>query len=185
MAYETSIRRGYFIFFAVIIVLAIIELSISAWLTARYESHHNYLSIAERDRVHFLLFCSIWTTLLSPVFPILLFIGSLEILLSFAAHVIFLSLSWVLWLSGAAAITDSLRGGLDCKYVAAAYIQSRWHSYRTQSLPFVYCTQLNALEAFAWIEWVVLTVGFIFILVVTVRALQRGEGWFGLPVSTL
>jgi len=167
MAYETSIRRGYFIFFAVIIVLAIIELSISAWLTARYESHHNYLSIAERDRVHFLLFCSIWTTLLSPVFPILLFIGSLEILLSFAAHVIFLSLSWVLWLSGAAAITDSLRGGLDC------------------NLPFVYCSQLNALEAFAWIEWVVLTVGFIFILVVTVRALQRGEGWFGLPVSTL
>jgi len=166
MAYETSIRRGYFVFFAVIIVLAIIELSIAAWLTARYASHHNYLSIAERDRVHFLLFCSIWTTLLSPVFPTLLLLGSLEILLSFAAHVIFLSLSWVLWLSGAAAITDSLRGGLDC------------------NLPFVYCSQLNALEAFAWIEWVVLTVGFTFILVVTVRALQRGEGWFGLPVSS-
>jgi len=159
MAYDSLLRRAYFIFFGILVIFAVIELSISAWLTARYDSHHNYLSITERDRVRFLLFCSTWTTLLSPIFPVLLLLESAELLTGIAAHVIFLFLSWVFWLSGAAAITESLGGGLDCH------------------LGFVYCSQLNALEAFAWIEWVVLTVGFIYVLVVAVRVIQRGEGY--------
>jgi len=159
MAYDSLLRRAYFIFFGILVIFAVIELSISAWLTARYDSHHNYLSITERDRVRFLLFCSTWTTLLSPIFPVLLLFESAELLTGIAAHVIFLFLSWVFWLSGAAAITESLGGGLDCH------------------LGFVYCSQLNALEAFAWIEWVVLTVGFIYVLVVAVRVIQRGEGY--------
>ncbi|KAI0005560.1 hypothetical protein BJV74DRAFT_762072, partial [Russula compacta] len=135
------------------------QLSISAWLSARYNTHHNYLSTTERDRVHFLLFCSIWTTVLSPIFPTLLLLESANILTGIAAHVIFLFLSWVFWLSGAAAITDSLGGGLDC------------------NLHYVYCGQLNALEAFAWMEWVLLMVGFIYALVVAVRAVRGGEGY--------
>ena len=63
-----------------------LQLSISAWLTARYGS--NYPFTAERDRVHFLLFCSIWTTLLSPIFPTLLLLGLAELLTSIAAHTI-------------------------------------------------------------------------------------------------
>jgi len=161
MAYDSLLRRGYFIFFGAIVVIAIIELAISAWLTGRYGTRHNFLSTTERDRVHFLLFCSIWTTVLSPIFPVLLAQESAELVTGIAAHVIFLFLSWVFWLAGAAAITDSLRGGLDC------------------SRGFIYCSQLNALEAFAWLEWVVLTAGFIYILVIAVRAKQRGEGYNG------
>jgi len=159
MAYDSVLRRGYFIFFVVIVVIAIIELAISAWLTARYASRHDFLSTTERDRVHFLLFCSIWTTVLSPIFPILSTQELAPFVTGIAAHVIFLFLSWVFWLSGAAAITASLGGGLDCNF------------------HFIFCGQLNALEAFAWLEWVVLTVGFIYILVIAVRAKQRGEGY--------
>jgi len=161
MAYDSLLRRGYFIFFGVIVVIAVIELAISAWLTARYGSHRNFLSITERDRVHFLLFCSIWTTVLSPIFPVLLVQELALLTTGIAAHAIFLFLSWVFWLSGAAALTASLGGGLDCNF------------------GFIYCSQLNALEAFAWLECVVLTVGFIYVLVIAVRAQQRGEGYNG------
>ncbi|KAH9176851.1 hypothetical protein EDB89DRAFT_1936840 [Lactarius sanguifluus] len=161
MSYSSYLKPGYFIFFVVILVIAIIELSISAWLTSRYNSRHDFLSTTERDRVRFLLFCSVWTTVLSPIFPVLLLLGSLEILASVAAHLVFLFVSWVFWLSGAAAITQSLGGGLDC------------------DLHLVYCGQLNALEAFAWIEWVFLTLGFVFVIVVAVRAGQRGQGYRG------
>jgi len=161
MAYDSLVRRGYFVFFTILVVFAIIELSISAWLTARYHSRHNYLSITERDRVRFLLFCSIWTTFLSPIFPTLLLLDTVQVISGIAAHAIFLFLSWVFWLSGAAAITQSFGGGLDCK------------------LRFVYCGQLNALEAFAWIEWSVLTVGLIYVVVIAVRSVRSGGGYHG------
>ncbi len=136
----------------------LLQLSISAWLTARYDSHHNYLSIAERDRVRFLLFCSTWTTLLSPIFPVLLLLESAKILTGIAAHVILcatsiinlrfvsllietsrsLFLSWVFWLSGAAAITESLGGGLDCQYVASSVYLSSIGTHVTEvSVSFI------------------------------------------------
>jgi len=160
MSYSSFLKPGYYIFFVLIIFIAIIELAISAWLTSRYNSRHNFLSTTERDRVRFLLFCSIWTTFLSPIFPVVLSSESLEVLSSVAAHLVFLFLSWVFWLSGAAAITQSLSGGFNC---------SHHH--------FVYCGQLNALEAFAWIEWVLLTFAFVFVIVLAVRAGQRGQGY--------
>jgi len=161
MAYETVLRRSYFAFFVVVVIIAIIELSISAWLTARYNDHHNFLSTSERDRVRFLLFCSVWSTFLSPILPVLVLLEWAQFMAGLAAHVIFIFLSWVFWLSGAAAITESLGGGLNCDH------------------GFIYCGQLNALEAFAWIEWVVLTVGIVYVFVIAVRANQRGEGYNG------
>jgi len=116
MAYDSLLRRSYFIFFGVIVVIAVIELAISAWLTARYASRHNFLSTTERDRVHFLLFCSVWSTVLSPIFPVLLTQELALFVTGIAAHTIFVFISWVFWLSGAAAITASLGGGLDCNF---------------------------------------------------------------------
>jgi hypothetical protein len=119
----------------------LLQLSISAWLTSRYNDHHNFLSTSERDRVRFLLFCSVWSTFLSPILPVLVLLEWAQFMAGLAAHVIlcaiFISLrsvlpsilisgsiflSWVFWLSGAAAITESLGGGLNCEYVARTYI---------------------------------------------------------------
>ena len=66
----------------------VLQLAISAWLTARYNTRHDFLSTTERDRVRFLLFCSIWTTFLSPIFPVVLSLESLEVVSSVAAHLI-------------------------------------------------------------------------------------------------
>ena len=66
----------------------LLQLAISAWLTARYGSHRNFLSTTERDRVHFLLFCSIWTTVLSPIFPVLLTQELALLATGITAHVI-------------------------------------------------------------------------------------------------
>jgi hypothetical protein len=65
-----------------------LQLAISAWLTSRYASHRNFLSTTERDRVHFLLFCSIWTTVLSPIFPVLLIQDLALLATGIAAHAI-------------------------------------------------------------------------------------------------
>jgi len=153
---DSALRRGYFIFFVVLVVFAIIVLSISAWLTAQYAS--NYPFTTERDRVHFLLFCSVWTTVLSPIFPTLLLLEFAEVLTSIAAHVVFLFLSWVFWLSGAAAFTASIDTAPTCHI-------------------FLFCSHTSALEAFAWMEWIVLTVGFTCIIIFALRAVQRGQGF--------
>lgn len=50
-----------------------------------------------------------------------------------------LFLMWILWLAAAAAITQILGGALNC------YIQTY----------VVYCSQLNALQGFAWLIWCV------------------------------
>lgn len=54
-----------------------------------------------------------------------------------SSHFHSLGFTWIMWTAAAAAITEMLGGGLNCK------LQDT----------FVYCNQLNALEAFAWVEW--------------------------------
>lgn len=47
------------------------QLAIAAWLTSRFNAHHNYLSVTVRDRTRFLLFTSAWTIVFSFLFMIL------------------------------------------------------------------------------------------------------------------
>ena len=63
-------------------------------------------------------------------------------------------LTWVFWLAGAAAITDTLGGGLNCGCVVFAIFPHVRRSNRdmTSRDAVTYCGQLNALEAFAWVE---------------------------------
>lgn len=65
------------------------QLALSAWLTSRYNMNHDYLNISERDRVRYVLFCSIWTVVFSFFFFIL-FIHSAtgSVLTSVAAHLL-------------------------------------------------------------------------------------------------
>jgi hypothetical protein len=66
--------------------------------------------------------------------------------------------SWVFWLSGVAALTAALGGGQRCS-----------HSSLT------YCSQLVAAEAFGWIEVILISVVFVFVLVIGSAALRRGD----------
>jgi hypothetical protein len=58
-----------------------------------------------------------------------------------------LFITWIFWTAGVASITTSLGGGINCA---------------NNSRKIVYCDQLNAAEAFAWIEWYVIALYFEF-----------------------
>ncbi|KAI0321271.1 hypothetical protein OF83DRAFT_1100554 [Amylostereum chailletii] len=158
MAFDNHVRRGHPVTFALLLIIAIIELAISAFLTARFNQYHNFLSTGVRDRVRFLLFTSIWTIVFAPFFMGMFFAAPGSIFASVASHGIFLFITWVFWLAGAAALTDSYGGRLDCDF------------------NFVYCGQQNALEAFAWIEWVLLTFAFFFVVFMGARSVRAGDG---------
>ncbi|KAG2141024.1 hypothetical protein DEU56DRAFT_911514 [Suillus clintonianus] len=163
MAFDTHMRRGHPIVFSMIIFFSIIELAISAWLTSQFNAHHNYFSLAERDRTRFLLFASIWTIVFSAAYMFFFFSIPDNVLSSVASHVVFLCLTWIFWTAGAASITAALGGGLNCN---------------TQSV-FVYCGQLNALEGFAWVIWVLVTFAIFVVLIRAIRSARRGDGMRG------
>ncbi|KAJ3485233.1 hypothetical protein NLI96_g5106 [Meripilus lineatus] len=166
--FDTATRRGHPITFGLIIVFATIELAISAWLVAKYEAHNNYPSIGVRDRTRFLLFTSSWTIFFS-MFYLILFLHSAStgsIMTSVASHLLFLVPTWIFWVSGAAAITAALGGGLDCG-----------------TTDDVYCGQLNALEGFAWINWILVTFAFIVVIIRGISASRRGDGMRGQLVA--
>ncbi|KAK7695203.1 hypothetical protein QCA50_002393 [Cerrena zonata] len=71
MTFENHLRRGHPITFGLIILFGIIEIAISAWLTSRFNAHHNYISTGVRDRTRFLLFTSLWTVVFSVLYTLL------------------------------------------------------------------------------------------------------------------
>ncbi|KAG9313856.1 hypothetical protein JVU11DRAFT_4623 [Chiua virens] len=162
MAFEDWIRQGHPILFGVLIVLSFIELSISAFLAAKFNRHHNYFSIDERDRTSFLLFTSIWTIVLSGLYMTFFFVFPDSVFNSVGSHICFLLVTWIFWTSGAAAITAALGGGLNCSNTV-----------------IVYCGQLNALEAFAWIIWITVTFAIIVAAARGIIAARRGDGLKG------
>ncbi|KNZ72997.1 hypothetical protein J132_01510 [Termitomyces sp. J132] len=137
---------------------------ISAWLVSRYNAHHNFNSLSMRDRVRYTLFASLWT-IVGSIFFILLFLHSAtgSVMTSVAAHLIFLVLTWIIWVAAAASVTAMIGGGLNCS---------------TQNT-FVYCGQLNALEAFSWIIWILVTFALIVVIIRGIAAARRGDGYRG------
>ncbi|PIL31216.1 hypothetical protein GSI_05914 [Ganoderma sinense ZZ0214-1] len=157
--WDKWVRRGHPIVFLCLIIFSIIETSISAWLTSRYDTRHDFLSTSVRDKVEFLLFASVWTLFFSLIyFCLFLYSPETGFMTSVLSHGIFIFLTWVFWLSGAAALSAALGGRLNCSH------------------HFVYCGQLNALEAFAWILWVISTFALVVVFLRGIAASRRGEG---------
>ncbi|KAJ3854018.1 hypothetical protein EV368DRAFT_37631 [Lentinula lateritia] len=168
MAFESHIRRGHPIIFSLLALFGIIELALSAWLTARFDRFQDYSDISERDRVRFTLFASIWTVVSSVLFGVLFTVHSeASAVTNIISHVVWSVLSWIIWTAAAAAVTEMLGGGLNCNDVTG----------------FNYCGQLNALEAFAWIEWILTTFAVIVVLICAITAAKRGDGYRGGLVS--
>ncbi|KAJ7215312.1 hypothetical protein B0H12DRAFT_1205670 [Mycena haematopus] len=164
MGMDTHVRRGHPITFGLIIFFGIIELALSAWLTSKFNMLHNQRSLTERDRVRFTLFTSTWTILFSGIL-LVLFWHSTDgsVLTSVLSHLIVLSFSWIMWTAVVSSVTSMLGGGLSCNHQNT----------------YVYCNQLNALEGFAWVEWVLVTFAIIVVIVRGISAARRGDGYRG------
>ena len=168
MGLDIHIRRGHPITFGLLVFFGIIEGSIATWLTHQYNKHHNYLNVGVRDRTRLILVASWWTVLFSAILLGLFMRSATSALTSVLVHLIFRGITWILWTAGAAAITASLGGGINCSTV-----QER----------ITYCNQLNALEGFAWVEWVLTTFAIFVVIFCAVRSARRGEGTKGPLVS--
>ncbi|KAG8683747.1 hypothetical protein FRC09_015876 [Ceratobasidium sp. 395] len=162
MGLDTHVRRGHPITFGLLIFFGIIEGAIATWLTTRFNQHHNYLNTSVRDRVRLLTFTSWWTVLFCAIL-LAIFMRSPtgSIATSVLAHLVFLGITWVLWTAGAASITAALGGGINCSRVQEQV---------------VYCNQLNALEGFAWVEWILTTFAIFVVIICAVRSMRRGDG---------
>jgi len=163
------VRRGHPAIFGLLIFFGVIEVSISAWLTAKYGKHHNATRSSQVIRTHFILFASCWTVVMSAIYlgVFQVFWSSGFLFTSVASHFIYLFFTWILWIAGAAAITQTLGGGLNCA---------------TQDT-FVYCTQLNAMLGFAWVEAILVTIAIIIVLLLGIASARRGDGYQGQLVS--
>ncbi|KAF9785753.1 hypothetical protein BJ322DRAFT_1056193 [Thelephora terrestris] len=162
MQINNHVKRGHPITFGLLIFFSIIELAISAWLVSMFNKHHNELSGGVSDRTRYLLFTSIWTVCGSFVLMLLFLVfANAGIFTSVVVHLVYLALTWIFWTAGAAAITAALGGGLDC------------------NLGYIYCAQLNALEGFAWICWILTTFAIVVVMFRSVSSHKRGDGWTG------
>ncbi|KAF8517666.1 hypothetical protein JB92DRAFT_2809819 [Gautieria morchelliformis] len=161
MSMDSHIRRGHPILFGLLLLLAIVEGCISAWLTSKYETNAGAAFSSLRSRTHLLLFTSWWTALGSALFILFFLFAAGGVLTSVASHGIFLAITWVFWLAGAIAITASLDGGINCS---------------NDRRNVIYCNQLNALLGFAWASWIITTILLFAVLLRGILSLRRGEG---------
>ncbi|KAF8520432.1 hypothetical protein BU17DRAFT_46650, partial [Hysterangium stoloniferum] len=148
------------VLFGFLILFAIVEGCISSWLAARYSSVPSRAWSALRQRTYFLVFVSWWTVLGATIY-MLLFLHSPNngsVMTSVASHGIFLSLTWILWLSGAIAITVTLGGGHNC---SSTHLKACW---------------LLDFHCFAWACWIITTILLLVVIWRGISRLRRGDG---------
>ncbi|KAL7423174.1 hypothetical protein Q5752_002474 [Cryptotrichosporon argae] len=152
------VERGHPIIFALLCVFAIIEGCITAWLVAKFNDNNSYPSNSYRDRLKFLVFTSWWTVVFTALYIAAFLLAATSFVASLASHTIWLFITWVFWLAAAASITAALGGGKRCGHA-----------------DLLYCNHLVAAEAFAWIEFILISLAFIVVAWLAYTALRRGD----------
>jgi len=157
---ESYQGKSHSVFFGYITILAIAELSISALVVARFNSHHNYDSISERDRIRYVLLASCWTVFFCSTYIILVRRdGTRSFMTSASSHGTLFISTWFIWAAAAIAITELLARGLHC-------------SVPTKS---AYCPEIIALQSIAWIILTGVTSTIIFIMYYAIRYGVRSQ----------
>ncbi|TIA88146.1 hypothetical protein E3P99_02770 [Wallemia hederae] len=156
MTTESAIKKGHPIFMGTLILFGIVLMSISAFLIDRYNSDDSFPAEGVSNTVKYLLFASLWTIVTAALYLagfLAVPLGSGGVLLSVASHLVWVILSFCIWLAGAAAITAELGGGLSCRFA-----------------DYTYCHHLNAVLGLTWIETVLVFLALIVIIVISVRS---------------
>ncbi|WVN89211.1 uncharacterized protein L203_104429 [Cryptococcus depauperatus CBS 7841] len=133
---------------------------VSRWvdgLSPELTGHDTYPSHSYRDRLKFLVFTSWWTVFFTAGYLAAFVVAFSSLIASIASHVAFLTITWLFWLAAAASYTAAL-GGQRCSGSTLSY-----------------CSHHLAAEAFAWIEWILMTIALVFILLIAGGAIRRGD----------
>lgn len=107
---------------------------------ADFNSNNNSQSSSITGSVRFLTFTGWWTFLFSIAYLALFLTGIGGVLTSIASHGAWLFLTWLFFMAGAGALTASMGGGQNCS-----------------TTDLLYCPSMEALMAFSWMCWILLT----------------------------
>ncbi|KAN0061788.1 hypothetical protein ACQY0O_005781 [Thecaphora frezii] len=154
---SAAIRRGHPITFILFTALSFITAVIASTLVSDYNNNHNAPSSGVNGAVRFLVFCGWWGFLFGILFTVLFLTGKGGIITSIAGHGIWIFLTWLFFVAGAGALTNNVNGSCDDWFF------------------FPYCNSVKALEAFAWMSWIVLTLMLIVIGIVGAGSFRGGK----------
>jgi len=128
-----------------IVFSSLAEVSVASWLALQYRFHHNYPNLQTRNGTRFLLFSSCWTTATAAVYTLLFLhpVWSKHPVASIGAQAIWIIVTWIFWIVGAALINTG---------VPSLLVKGR-------CVGMVYCAQLSSLFGLAVVESLTLTAG--------------------------
>ncbi|OAV95342.1 hypothetical protein PTTG_03609 [Puccinia triticina 1-1 BBBD Race 1] len=158
------------ILFSLALLFSVIQFIITAVLVHDYDDH-GYPSGSHRDRLRFLLFTSCWSLLFLPIylFANLRLLG--HVLSSVASNLGFIALTWLFWLCAAASWTDVLGGTVQCGDL--------FLNNQVIDISVPYCGASRAVQAFAWMLWLLFSAALIYITTVAFRAKSHSSGLTG------
>ncbi|WFD00974.1 hypothetical protein MYAM1_003733 [Malassezia yamatoensis] len=157
---SSAVRRGHPIAFGVFAFLALIVAIIASAVVADFNSNGQPARKLARDSTRFLVFAGWWGFLFSLVYIGLFLSGIGGFLSSIASHAVFIFITWVFWLAGAAALSSAVSNA-DCS---------------TSTSGLRDCSALRAICAFSWIGWLELTCMLGVICYLAYKAFSGGRG---------
>ncbi|KAF8808436.1 hypothetical protein BYT27DRAFT_7164149 [Phlegmacium glaucopus] len=129
------------------------EVAIASWLTLQYRFNQNYPNIQVQTGAQLLLFVSCWTALTAGAYSLIFLhlAWSKHPIASIGAQVIWIFVTWLIWIVGAGILNAA----------ASSFLL---HGGRCGSDGVVYCGQIRALFGVAVVESLMLTAGMLAML---------------------
>lgn len=109
MALDDLVRRGHPVLFGVQLFVTFLELIFTGLVVSHFNDGQSPSS-SWTSKARFLLFVSIWSFVLLAVYLVGTLLAAANFLFSIASHTVFLAITWVFWLAGAAAYSAALDG---------------------------------------------------------------------------
>jgi len=136
--------------YAFLVFGSLAETAVAAWLLLQYRFNNNYPSVATRTGIRFILFCACWTVMTAGAYTLLFLhpVWSKHAISSIGAQAIWIFMTWLFWIFGAAIVNSDLPGLL-----ATGLCDG-----------LVYCGQIQALFALAVLEILTLTMGMVTVM---------------------
>lgn len=153
------LRRTLPIFLGVTLLFALIEGCITAFLVSRNDRDNSWQSNALCDSTKFLLFTSWWTFVFNIAYLMFNYAAMNSWFSSVLSNLIYVSLTWIFWLCGAAAFTQAVGSGERCG----------------SDTTLLHCNHNLAAEAFAWIQFILFTLLLIAVGVLAFATTRRGD----------
>ncbi|KAK9897071.1 hypothetical protein P389DRAFT_168771 [Cystobasidium minutum MCA 4210] len=148
----------------VVVLFSLIDMIISAVLVSSYNSS-SYPSTDIKNVTRYTLFVSLWTLFLGGAYIFFILALGTSIIGSIISVLAFLFITWIFWIASAASTESSLTGSFTCA-----------------NPEFAHCHQLLAMEAFAWMNFIILFASFVLVAYLAFRSTRSGSGLTG-PVA--